>query len=73
MYKNQNEEAIQNFSHHAKKEQNIVVIGLSCSGKFGMRAGGIVFEGYPDQLTEKDIVDIYGKTKDWFLYGKTGY
>jgi len=39
----------------------------------GMRQGEIVFDGQPQDLTEKDIVDIYGKTKDWFLYGKTGF
>ncbi len=39
----------------------------------GMRNGGIVFDGNPEELTEKDIVDIYGKTKDWYLYGKTGF
>ena len=33
----------------------------------------IVFDGKPEDLTEKDIVDIYGKTKDWYLYGKTGF
>ncbi len=39
----------------------------------GMRQGKIVFDGKPEDLTEKDIVDIYGKTKDWYLYGKTGF
>tara|TARA_Y100000310_G_scaffold345796_1_gene470070 strand:+ start:5850 stop:6623 length:774 start_codon:yes stop_codon:yes gene_type:complete len=39
----------------------------------GMRDGGVVFDGKPEELTEKDIVDIYGKTKDWYLYGKTGF
>lgn len=39
----------------------------------GMRGGEIVFDGSPENLTEKDIVDIYGKTKDWYLYGKTGF
>lgn len=39
----------------------------------GMRAGQVVFDGKPEELTEKDMVDIYGKTKDWFLYGKTGF
>ena len=39
----------------------------------GMRDGQIVFDGTPEDLTEKDIVDIYGKTKDWYLYGKTGF
>lgn len=39
----------------------------------GMKDGGIVFDGKPGELTEKDIVDIYGKTKDWYLYGKTGF
>lgn len=39
----------------------------------GMRKGQIVFDGLPEDLTEKDIVDVYGKTKDWFMYGKTGF
>jgi len=39
----------------------------------GMRNGEIVFDGKPEELTEKDIVDIYGKTQDWYLYGKTGF
>ena len=39
----------------------------------GMRNGEIVFDGKPEELTEKEIVDIYGKTKDWYLYGKTGF
>lgn len=39
----------------------------------GMREGKIVFDGTSKDLTEKDIVDIYGKTKDWYLYGKTGF
>lgn len=39
----------------------------------GMKNGQIVFDGKPEELTEKDIVDIYGKTKDWYLYGKTGF
>lgn len=39
----------------------------------GMRQGKIIFDGKPDELTERDIVDIYGKTKDWYLYGKTGF
>ena len=39
----------------------------------GMRQGRIVFDGKPEDLTEKDIMDIYGETKDWYLYGKTGF
>lgn len=39
----------------------------------GLRLGEIVFDGTPEDLTEKDIVDIYGKTEDWYLYGKTGF
>ncbi len=39
----------------------------------GMKEGKIVFDGNPEDLTEKDIVEIYGKTKDWYLYGKTGF
>lgn len=39
----------------------------------GMRQGRIVFDGKPEDLTEKEIVDIYGKTQDWYLYGRTGF
>ncbi|TKJ17336.1 phosphonate ABC transporter ATP-binding protein [Candidatus Woesearchaeota archaeon B3_Woes] len=39
----------------------------------GMKDGEIVFNGKPEDLTEKDIVDIYGKTKEWNLYGKIGF
>lgn len=39
----------------------------------GIRNGEIVFDGGAADLTEKDIVDIYGETKDWHLYGKTGF
>ena len=39
----------------------------------GIREGEVVFDGSKDDLTEKDTVDIYGKTKDWYLYGKLGF
>ncbi|MFH1593045.1 MAG: phosphonate ABC transporter ATP-binding protein [Candidatus Woesearchaeota archaeon] len=39
----------------------------------GMREGRIVFDGNTEDLTERDIVEIYGKTQDWYLYGKTGF
>lgn len=39
----------------------------------GLRAGQIVFENTPDELTDKDIIDIYGETEDWVLYGKRGF
>lgn len=39
----------------------------------GLRAGEIVFENTPDELTDKDIIDIYGETEDWVLYGKRGF
>ena len=39
----------------------------------GMKEGEIVFDGKSHELTEKDIVDIYGKTKEWYLNGRTGY
>jgi len=39
----------------------------------GLREGEIVFDNTPDELTDKDIVDIYGETEDWVLYGKTGF
>lgn len=39
----------------------------------GLRDGELVFDGKPENFNEKDIVDIYGKTKDWYLYGKIGF
>lgn len=39
----------------------------------GINNGRIIFDNDKKELTEKDIVDIYGKTKDWTLYGKLGY
>lgn len=39
----------------------------------GMRNGEIVFSGKAADLNEKDLVDIYGETEDWQLYGKTGF
>ncbi|MBI2846559.1 MAG: phosphonate ABC transporter ATP-binding protein [Chloroflexi bacterium] len=39
----------------------------------GLRAGQIVFDDIPAELTDKDIIDIYGETEDWVLYGKRGF
>lgn len=39
----------------------------------GMREGRLVFDGNPEDLNEKDIIDIYGESRDWRLYGKVGY
>jgi len=39
----------------------------------GLRDGEIVFENTPDELTDKDIIDIYGETEDWVLYGRIGF
>lgn len=39
----------------------------------GLKEGKIVFDGNPDELDEKNIVDIYGKTRDWYMYGKLGF
>jgi len=39
----------------------------------GMKNGQIIFDGKVEDLTEKDIVDIYGQTKEWNLYGEVGY
>ena len=39
----------------------------------GLREGEIVFENTPDELTDKDIIDIYGETEEWVLYGKRGF
>ncbi len=39
----------------------------------GLKYGEIVFDGKSKELTAKDIVDIYGKTKDWYMYGKVGF
>jgi len=39
----------------------------------GLRDGQIVCENTPEELTDKDIIDIYGETEDWVLYGKRGF
>ncbi|MFC1942660.1 phosphonate ABC transporter ATP-binding protein [Chloroflexota bacterium] len=39
----------------------------------GLRNGQIVVDTTPDELTDKDIIDIYGETEDWVLYGKRGF
>jgi len=39
----------------------------------GLKDGEIVFSNTPDELTDKDIIDIYGETEDWILYGKRGF
>jgi phosphonate transport system ATP-binding protein len=39
----------------------------------GLREGQIVFDNTPDELTDKDIIDIYGETEDWVLYGRRGF
>lgn len=39
----------------------------------GMRDGKIVFDDKPEELTEQNIVEIYGKTRDWYMYGKLGF
>jgi len=39
----------------------------------GMKNGEIVFDGCSADLTEKDLINIYGETEDWHLYGKTGF
>lgn len=63
-------------------EKNITLVAslhfLDLARKYGsriigLRDGELVFDGTPDNLSEKDIVDIYGKTKDWYLYGKVGF
>ena len=39
----------------------------------GLSDGQIVVDTTPDELTDKDIIDIYGETEDWILYGKRGF
>ena len=39
----------------------------------GLRDGRIIFDDAPDELTDKDLVNIYGETQDWYLYGKLGF
>lgn len=39
----------------------------------GIKEGKVIFDGKAQDLTEKDLVDIYGKTEDWFIHGKTGF
>lgn len=39
----------------------------------GINNGRIIFNNKPNELTEKDIINIYGTTQDWLLYGRVGY
>ena len=39
----------------------------------GIKDGKIVFDGPPKELTERDIVDIYGETNEWCMSGKIGF
>ncbi len=39
----------------------------------GIKDGRLIFDDKPQELNEKNIVDIYGKTKDWYMYGKLGF
>ena len=39
----------------------------------GIREGEIVFNDSLDELTDKNLIDIYGETKEWQLYGETGF
>jgi len=39
----------------------------------GIGSGEIVFDDLPRELTDKDIVDIYGETDEWVRYGRTGF
>jgi phosphonate transport system ATP-binding protein len=39
----------------------------------GLREGELVFNNTPDELTDRDVIDIYGETEDWILYGKRGF
>ena len=39
----------------------------------GMKDGTVVFDGKPEELTEKNISKIYGKTEDWHVKEKIGF
>ncbi len=39
----------------------------------GIRTGKIVFDNELKEMNDKDLVDIYGETKDWYLYGRLGF
>lgn len=39
----------------------------------GLRDGQIIFDDTPEELTDKDLVNIYGETREWYLYGKLGF
>lgn len=39
----------------------------------GIRGGEIVVNTAPSELTEDKIIKIYGKTKEWELYGRMGF
>ena len=39
----------------------------------GIRRGRIVFDDRISEMTDKDLIEIYGETKDWYLYGRLGF
>jgi len=39
----------------------------------GLKDGIVVFDDDIKEMTDKDLIDIYGETKDWYLYGKLGF
>ena len=39
----------------------------------GIREGNIVFHKSTQSLNDKDLIDIYGETEDWKLYGELGF
>lgn len=39
----------------------------------GIREGVVIFDNDIETLSEKDLIDVYGETKEWKLYGKLGF
>ena len=39
----------------------------------GLNNGWVVFNDHIQEMTDKDLISIYGETKDWYLYGKLGF
>ena len=64
------------------QEENITLVAslhflelarLYATHMVGMRDGQIVFDDVPDELTDGELIKIYGETRDWHLYGKLGF
>ena len=73
---------IMDLLHNICREEGITLVAslhfLELARRYatrivGMRNGEIVFDDVPDELTDGELIEIYGETRDWNLYGKLGF